>query len=244
MIDRMRRRTTWLAVLVVAAMIPSPSLATTLVATPSKPGYWTGTRLKLDAERSSRGRLRVRVEGTIAAGSAGRVVLSVDGCGANTDAISSYRWTPESHPLGRQAIPANPAYQQSGTRLEMTLRGKRRVSQSVIVGYGYLDDPSPDWTDCVSMGLFRQKKNGGDFGSAFDPAASTLYVSVGVADGRHIECGKAPAFCLPQRPNELSPPALPDFPPAPGYPGSPGYGDVPGWPYRVCPIPDGRFVLC
>jgi hypothetical protein len=92
----------------------------------------------------------------------GRVVVSpaslyADGCSAITDNVSSFGWSPESHPLGRQAIPGWPIYQQSGARLDLRLsRGKRRVSYSATVSYGYLDAAAPSWTDCVTFTLARR----------------------------------------------------------------------------------------
>src|SRR4051794_524269 len=105
----MRRVLTWLAALALVGAIATPCRAATLVVTPAAPkGFWAGTRLKLVAERASAGRLRVHVEGTVAARRPGRAVLFVISCGAGTDPLSSYDWSPERHPSGRQAVPGWP----------------------------------------------------------------------------------------------------------------------------------------
>jgi hypothetical protein len=240
----MRRVATWLAALVAVAAMSTPCRAATLVVTPSKPtGFWAGTRLKLVAERASAGRLRVHVEGTVAVESSARVTLVADGCAAGTDNISSYAWSPEHHPVGRQAVPSWPAGLQSGTWYEMRVRDRQRVSYSATVSYGFPE--TPGWTDCATLSLQRQ---GGNGESAFSYLANTLYVTVSLQDGRHVACGPAPAFCPLQRPAPFIPPALPDFPPSPGLPGTPGHGEPLGnenYPYHVCPIAGGaQFALC
>jgi hypothetical protein len=249
----MRRVFIWLAALGATLAVAGEGQAASLVVTPSEEGrFWAGTRLKIEASRTSAGRLSVRIGGTVAASSASKATLSATGCGARADDIASYGWSPEHHPAGRQAIPSAPAYQQSGVSFDLRLtRGKRHVSYAAAVSYGYLDAAAPSWTDCVTVSLARRPKKGGaDVSPAFDDQSSTLYVSLGLhQDGRHVECGPAPAFCLPRRPAEFVPPALPDFPPAGGYPGSPGQGEPAGdtgknYPYHVCPIDAQRFALC
>ncbi|HET6509854.1 MAG TPA: hypothetical protein VFG42_23875 [Baekduia sp.] len=235
------------------AVMSTPCSAAGLVVVPSKPtGFWAGTRLTLAADRAASGRLRVRVAGTVAVKKPASVVLAATGCGAGTDDISSFDWSPEHRPADRQAVPGWPIYQQSPEEVQLRLRGRRRVSYSETVGHGSLDGRGEGWTDCVALSLTRRSKDGRDFAPAFDGPASTLYVSVSLRDGRHVACGPVPAFCSRRRSARFVPPALPDFPPADGYPGAIGQGEpapdsqtgISTYPYHVCPIDGGRYVLC
>lgn len=226
-------RLTALAILALAAT-SSPCLAASLSVVPSAPtGYWAGTRLALAAERAPSGALRIRVDGTVAVKDAARVSIVMVGCAAGTDDLSSYSWSPEHHPAGRQAVPAWPLHLQDGSRRELSVRGKQRVSFSETIAYGF-SRAEPRWTDCVSLVLARVTKDGRDILPAFKGVGSTLYVSVTLQDGRHIECGSMPAFCPAVRPSEFVVPVLPDFPPAPGYPGAPGaLPSPPDYPYQA-----------
>ena len=246
----MRRTITWCAALLVllAATAASPCAAQRLVVKPAGSGFWAGTRLALAAERGSAGRLRVQVHGRISVARPARVSLVAIGCGAVTDSIVSYAWSPENHPPNRQAIPGLPAYQQSGVRRELAVSKTRNVSFSTTVGYAFEDGP-PSWTDCVTVQLFQLSPNSSlEWRAAFAVPSNTLFVTVGLrGDARHIPCGPEPSFCAPVRTDQTAalPPALPDFPPAPGYPGAPGFGERgKDYPYHVCPIADGRYVLC
>jgi hypothetical protein len=249
----------FLVVVAVAAAGAAPCQATSVPLVPTKPdGFWAGTRLTLTAVRASQGRLRVHVQGTIAVRSPGRVLVHAVGCTAGLDYISSWGWTPEHHPVGRQAVASWPAGSGSlGLYLQSDLRGKTRVSYSKTISVGYLNETA--WTDCVTLELWRVKAGsyGGSYSPAFDPPPpvptvavphpetnidNTLFVSLTLnaatspnpSDGRHVECGPMPAFCPLQRPKVFTPPTFPDFPPAPGYPGSPGYPTAPDkYPYQV-----------
>lgn len=257
----MRTVFTWLTtcVAIVAWTAPSHAADLTVSATPSS--SWAGTQLKLSAQRASSGRLRVHLEGTVATSAPGPVALSVSGCtSAGTNPVSSYGWTPEHHPAGRQAVPDDPVFEsEEAGRFALRGRGKQHVSYSVVARtVGYASPAALRWTDCVHLGLARTAKDGGDHDPAFDLKASTLFVTVTLPDGRHVPCGPAPAFCYPRMPDEPIPPALPTapcpgcgppaFPPAPGYPGSPGVGDLgPGASgyYHVCGTPEnGGPYLC
>jgi hypothetical protein len=245
------------ALVAVAAATATPCHAASLPLVPSSPsGFWVGTRLTLAAQRAPSGKLRVHVEGTVAVKSPTRALLSAVGCSAGPDDISSYGWSPDHHPAGRQAVPAWPTEMNGGQTLEPRLQGKTRVSFSKIVSYGFSGE-APRWTDCVTLQLWRLGTDGSTTSPAFDttpPAPTpadpnpqdridnTLFVTLTLNaapspnpyDGRHVECGPAPAFCSPQRPHEFVAPTLPDFPPAPGYPGSSGYPTAPtNYPYQV-----------
>lgn len=257
----MRREMMRLAVALIGAItMATPCHAGSLTVVPStSTGFWAGTHLDLVAERASSGRLRVRAGGTIAVRSRARVSLFAVGCTAGLDDVASWRWSPEHHPAGRQAVPGDPVFQQDGTRLVKQLRGRQQVTYSTTVSsidYGAGDTPA--WTDCVMLMLTREAKGGKDSASAFGGRASTLYATLTLEDGRHVECGPAPAFCYQRRPDEGIPPALPTapcpgcgppaFPPAPGYPGSPGFGDLgptSSAAYHVCGTPaTGGPYLC
>jgi hypothetical protein len=175
------------------------------------------------------------------------VSIGAEGCAADLDNFSSYGWTPEHHPADRQAVPAWPVVVDGGSRRhELLLRGNKRVSFSDTVSY-VSGNGTPLWTDCVSLSLWRvaKDKGGASFSEAFS-VYDTMFVTVGLQDGRHVECGGPPAFCSLRRPKEFIPPALPDFPPGPGLPGAPGSPTAPeSYPYHVdCTTPTADLGTC
>ena len=104
-------------------------------------------------------------------------------------------------------MPGWPSYQQSGVRHELRLAGKRRVSFSGTVSYGFLDAAAPGWTDCVRLSLARQTKDGADVSPAFIAPAGALYVesatspadATAVVVGRRVRVVSCWALATPLR---------------------------------------------
>lgn len=207
--------TTAVVVGLVAAAGPGKAVAATSVrvafpvAAKTTDSLWSGGTLSVAVERRSWGRIQATVSGTLRTTKPGPVAglhLRLESCDAYPGDILA---TPENAPPVTPNIILDGG--GAGAWLDVPLRNhNRRVSvrATALLNSHNTEWPNPPkpeslkWVDCVFVHVSRTLTGGrGDFDDAFGGykvGGAVAFLSVTVADGRHIDCGIG-AWCPTQR---------------------------------------------